>query len=326
MIYCTKCGASLPDDAKFCSKCGTTVSGGGGSAPARPPGAGAAPIAAAGVQEMKCPSCGAPIKPVFGEMVITCDYCGGSVTLGGEGWKEIQKHTLLPLKVPDQKAALKAVHDYLDTGFMHRHVFEESKLEEVRLSYVPFWVIPTSASTTYQYQAAAASIGGTVGTIAAGALLGSALSGNRGGGGFMVMPILGGPVVNPNRSATIANQYEYPVVAVKSMSEYQPKDYTFQLGDRQLFDKKSIPQGSPVLNGDLGEDAAKNVARAAVDQLQSEAVHKKHSMISNIRSQVDISDGELLHVPVWYFSLEKKGEKSIILVDGNAGRVIRTVP
>ncbi len=49
-------------------------------------------------------------------------------------------------------------------------------------------------------------------------------------------------------------------------------------------------------------------------------------MISNIKSQVDISEGELLHVPVWYFTLERKGEKTVILVDGNAGRVIRTVP
>jgi len=325
MIYCVKCGTSLPDDAKFCSKCGTTVGGGGQGSTPTAASTGAAPIAPAGVQELKCPSCGAPIKPVFGEMVITCDYCGGSVTLGGQGWKEISKHTLLPLKVPDQAAALQAVHAYLDTGFMHRHVFEESKLEETKLSYVPFWVIPTSASTTYQYQAVATSVGATVGTMAAGALLGSALSGRR-GGGFTMIPILAGPVVNPNRSETISNQYEYPVVAVKSMSAYQPKDYQFQLAERTLFDRKSIPDGSPILNGDLGEDAARNVARSAVDQLQSEAAHKKHSMISNIQSTVQISEGELLHVPVWYFSLDKKGEKTIILVDGNAGRVIRTVP
>jgi len=326
MIYCTKCGTSLPDDAKFCSKCGATIGGGNAApTPAAATPAGAPPIAAAGVQELKCPSCGAPIKPVFGEMVITCDYCGGSVTLGGQGWKEISKHTLLPLKVADQAAALKAVHDYLDTGFMHRREYEESKATEARLSYVPFWVMPASASTTYQYQAVAASVGSTVGTMAAGALLGSALSGRR-GGGFTVIPIMAGPVVNPNRSETISNQYEYPVVAVKSMTAYQPKDYQFALGERAFFDKKAIPEGSSILNGDLGEDAAKNAARAYVEQLQSELAHKKHSMISNIRSQVDITDGELLHVPVWYFSLDHRGDKTIILVDGNAGRVIRTAP
>ncbi len=325
MIYCVKCGTSLPDDAKFCAKCGTPVAavGAAPSGPSAAPAAPAAPtIAAAGVQELKCPSCGAPIKPTFGDMVVSCEYCGGTVTLGGAGWKQLQKHTMLSLKVPDQAAALAAVRAAMDTGLFHHHAFEESKVTEAKLSFVPFWVIPVSASTTYQYQAAAASVGGTLGTMAAAEMLGGALGGRR--GGVTVVPILGGPVVNPNRSETISGQYEYPVVAVKSMAAYQPKDYQFALADRALFDKKLVPNGTPVLNGDLGEDAAHNAAKAYVEQLQSEAAHKKHSMVSKLETKVEIADGELLHVPVWYFSLEHKGKRTTILVDASAGRVIRT--
>jgi len=256
-------------------------------------------------------------------MVITCDYCGGSVTLGGQGWQAISKHTMLPLKVPDQAAALKAVHDFMDAGFMHHHEFEESKISEAKLSYVPFWVLPVSATTTYQYQAMAASVGATVGTMAAAELLGGALGGRR--GGMTVIPIMAGPVVNPTRSETISGQYEYPVIAVKSMSSYQPKDYEFSLAERALFDRKSVPDGTPILNGDLGEDSARSAANAYVQQLQSEAAHKKHSMVSQLQTHVDISEGELLHVPVWYFLLDRKGAKTIVLIDGHAGRVIRTV-
>ncbi len=327
MIYCTKCGNQLPDDAKFCNRCGTSVGPAGTAGATAAPTTAASPagptVAAVGAQEMKCPSCGAPIKPVFGEMVITCDYCGGSVSLGGAGWKEIQKHTMLTLKVTDQAAALKVVRTAVDEGFFHRHDFEESKIDEAKLSYVPFWVVPASAATTYQYQAAAASIGGTVGTIAAAELLGGALGGRR--GGFTVIPIMAGPVVNPTRSETISGQYEFPVIAVKSLGSYQPKDYAFQLGERALFDKKTVPNGTPILNGDLGEDWARGAAKSHVEQLQSEAAHKKHSMVSKLETKVDLSDGELLHVPIWYFQLERKGEKSIVLIDGNAGRVIRTV-
>jgi double zinc ribbon protein len=325
MIYCSRCGTALPDDARFCAKCGAPI--GGAPSPAAPaPSASAAAsaaIAPPGVQELKCPSCGAPITPTFGEMVITCDYCGSSVSLGGQGWKEISKHTMLPLKVADQAGALQAVREFVDTGFMHRHAFEESTIAEGKLSYVPFWVMPASASTTYDYQAVATSIGATVGTMAAAELLGSALGGRR--GGIPVIPIFAGPMVNPTRSETLAQQYEFPVVAVKSMSSYQPKDYQFGLTERSLFDKKTVPDGTPILNGDLGEDAAKSFARSSVEQLQSELAHKKHSMVSNLRTQVDIADGELLHVPIWYFSLDRKGEKSIVLIDGHAGRVIRTV-
>jgi hypothetical protein len=329
VIYCTKCGTSLPDDAKFCAKCGTPIAatgapaaGGGSTATTSAP-RGGPTIAPSGVQELKCPACGAPIKPVFGEMVITCDYCGGSVTLGGQGWKEINKHTMLPLKVSDPAEALKVVQLAMDQGFLHRHDFEESKVAEAKLSYVPFWVLPVSASTTYQYQAVATSIGATVGTMAAAELLGGALGGRR--GGTTIIPIMGGPVVNPTRSETISGQYEYPVIAVKSMSAYQPKDYQFSLTDRSLFDKKSIPDGTPVLNGDLGEDAGRSAANAFVQQLQSEAAHKKHSMVSKLDTKVDISEGELLHVPIWYFQLDHKGQKMIVLIDGHAGRMIRTV-
>ena len=329
MIYCVKCGTSLPDDAKFCARCGTPVPAVGGAPAAAPAAAAAAPsggatIAAAGVQELKCPTCGAPIKPTFGDMVVTCDYCGGSVSLGGAGWKGIQKHTMLALKVKDQDGALATVRSWVDQGFFHRHEFEESKVVETKLNYLPFWVVPTSASTTYTYQDAAASIGSTVGTMAAASLIGGALGGRR-GSGVAVIPIMAGPVVNPTRSETISGHFEYPVIAVKSMVAYQPKDYQFQLGERTLFDKKSVPDGTPILNGDMGEDEAKGAAKGYVEQLQSEAAHKKHSMVSKLETKVEISDAELLHAPVWSFTLEHKGKRSTVLIDGNASRVIRTL-
>jgi len=327
-MFCMKCGAQVPDGAQFCMKCGTPIGAAGGAPPPPPPPSSSAPssgktIAEAGVQELKCPSCGAPIKPTFGEMVISCDYCGGSVTLGGQGWKEISKHTMLKLAVADRAAALKIVQGFLDQGFLHRRFLEESKLEEERLSYVPFWVVPASASTTYQYQAVATTVGATAGTMAAGALLGSALSGRR--GGFTVVPIMAGPVVNPNRSETISGQYEYPVVAVKSMSAYQPKDYQFGLTDRTFFDKKAIPSGVPILNGDLGEEAARNAAEAFVKQVQSETAHKKHHVVSALQTQVQVSEGELLHAPVWYFRFSHKSDNVTVLIDAAAGRVIRTM-
>jgi hypothetical protein len=324
-FYCVKCGTALPDGAQFCFKCGAAAGGGPGATPAAAakPASGAPIIGAAGVQALKCPNCGAPIKPAFGEMVITCDYCGASVTLGGDGWKEINKHTMLTLKITDQNGALKAVQDYMDQGFFHRKDFEESKITESHLTFVPFWVMPVSASTTYQYQAVGTAIGATAGTIAASAVLGSMLGGRR--GGFAVVPVFAGPVVNPTRSETISGQYEYPVVAVKAMTAYQPKDYSFALQDRTFFDKKGIPEGTTILNGDLGEDAAKHSAQAFVQQLQSEAAHKKHSMVSQIHTQADVTDGELLHVPIYYFQLDHKGQKTTVLIDAHVGRVIRTV-
>lgn len=333
-MYCMACRAELPPNAKFCFACGAPVPGAtGGGPPPPPPGVPPPPpsadriVAPTGAQAVNCPSCGAPVHPVFGDMVVSCEYCGATVTLGGTGWKEVSKHTMLSPVVTSAEPALGIVHNYLDQGFMHRKAFEESKVVEQKLSFVPFWIVPVSATTNYTYTDVAVGVGSTVGSIAAAELLGAALNGGgrRGGGGFIPIPVMTGSPVNATRQDSIAGQYDFPVVAVKGMTAYQPKNYQFALQDRTLFDKKQIPAGAPVLNGDLGEDAAQHAARSFVMQLQSEAAHKRHYMVSALTSDVQMSEGELLHVPVWYFLLDHKGEKSMVLIDSHSSRVMQTV-
>ncbi len=93
-MYCHNCGTQLPDDAAFCVKCGTST----GLNTVKPTASAGPVIAPSGVESLKCPSCGAPIAPKFGEMVITCEYCGTGVTLGSQGWTNIQKSTMLALE------------------------------------------------------------------------------------------------------------------------------------------------------------------------------------------------------------------------------------
>jgi hypothetical protein len=324
-MLCPNCGTTLPDGAKFCYSCGKPIAA--ASAPTPRP---SAPAEPSGPVELKCKSCGAPLHPVFGEMVLSCEYCGASVSLAGGSWKEISKHSMLAPKLTAPEQALAVVKEYLDQGLFHRHAFEESKVQEQKLSFVPFWVVPVSASTTFQYQDVAVGVGGTVASIAAAEVLGSALSSGMGvgrrGGGVAVLPVfMGGGPVNATRAGTVSNQYEYPVVAVKGMTSYQPHNYTFGLSERSFYDAKSVPSGAQVLNGDLGEDAAAHAARAYVTQLQSEDAHKKHHMVSSLQTQVEVSEAELLHVPIWYFLLDRKGQKVAVLIDAHAGRVMQTV-
>lgn len=324
-MFCVKCGQQLPDDAKFCFKCGTPTPGAAGAAAGATSAATAsptrAPAAPGGVQEFKCPSCGAPLKPTFGDAVITCDYCGSSVTLGGNGWNEISKHSMLLPKLVDGDAALAVVRSFMDAGFFNRKKFEESKVVDRKLSMIPYWILPVSASTNYQYTDVAVGIGSTVATMAMSAALGSAISRGSGGGGLFV-PIVAGPPVNPTRQDTITGEYEYPVLAVRALANYQPKEYTFALTERTFFDRKGVPSGAPILNGDLTEEAAKNAAKSYVTQLQSEQAHKRHRMVSHFQSDVQVSEGELLHAPIWQVTLEHKGQTTVLLVDAHSGRVM----
>lgn len=354
-MYCLKCGTQLPDGAAFCYKCGAPVAaaGAGGSAPAakaqpRP----ARVIAPAGATALKCPSCGAPISPKFGEMVITCEYCGTGITLGEEGWKDIEKHTMLPMKLAKENV-LGAVHDMMDKGLFRHHLQEKSTLEEINATFVPYWIVPVSARTSIitidemqevtQTATNAALMGIILGGMGGFGRRSFDMTSLLGRSGFSPLGLGSGPLLGglrrtmlfgmgmgvggggARRSYQLDQNYNFPVVAMKDLTEYQPHDYSFALDQRVLFDVSKIDKSFKVMNGDLGEDAAKAQAKTLVDQLQSQKAHQAHHMVQQIHTEMDVSDGELLHVPIWFTRYEHKGKKIVFVIDGNSGAAINSI-
>src|SRR5213083_1514659 len=335
-MYCLKCGSQLPDDAAFCSKCGARTSS-TGQTPQIQSSVGTSGssqiLALSNAQSLKCASCGAPIAPKFGEMIITCEYCGSSITLGSGGWANIQKQTMLPLTIQSTDEISARVRSMMDTGLLHRHLQESSTLEEMNLSVVPYWLVAASARTSLVATDMVAE-GATVATTAAlfgvmagmgggrrggfggplltGAVLGSMMGGGMGGGG-------------QRKAIQMDDNYNFPIVALKALTSYQPHDYQFSLQDRTLFDMSQYPKGIKVLNGDISEDSAKYQAKTLVDELQSQKAHAKYHMIQQIQSQVDVSDTELLHVPIWFVRYDHKGNKNVLVVDGNSGNTINSI-
>ena len=332
-MFCPKCGAQLPDDAGFCYKCGARV----GAAQPQQQSANATQdvLAPSGAKSLKCPSCGAPISPNFGEMFITCEYCGSSVSLGNEGWKSIDKHTMLPLKISQKDDVLKEIHGLMDRGLLHRHLQESSTLEEVNLAMVPYWLLPVSARTSVVAVDAGAEVGQIATTAALAGILGVALSNIRAGfggggllGGMMLGTMMGGGGFGggqgTSRAYQMNNDYNYPIVGLKALTDYQPKDYQFNLADRVIFDATKV-KGIKVLNGDVGEEVAKMQAKTLVDQLQSDKAHAAHHMIQQLSTQSDVGEAELLHAPVWFARYQHKNGKIVLVVDGNSGGVINSI-
>jgi hypothetical protein len=64
-------------------------------------------------------------------MIITCEYCGSSITLGNSGWANIQKQTMLPLKIPTTDQITSLVRSMMDKGLLNRHLQESSTLDEM---------------------------------------------------------------------------------------------------------------------------------------------------------------------------------------------------
>ncbi len=359
-MNCPNCGAQLPDDAAFCYKCGNKTNQSGGGQQGQPKGAGGAAqkqeqvIAPSGVTSMKCPSCGAPISPKFGEMVITCEYCGSGVTLGTQGWTGIQKQTMLPIKVATIDQVNAIIKPLMDKGMLHRHLQESSKQEEMSLSYVPYWIVSVSARTSVVAANQAAQIGQAATTAALmgvilGGMGGGFGGGGRGGGRRRALGLRGAGGVGLASGFALGNfmmfgmggmgyggggmkkaeqmdaNYNFPVVALKALTEYQPKDYQFDLEGRQLFDITKISKSVKVLNGDISEEVAKAQAKTLVDQLQSEKAHEKYHMIQQLTTQSDVGDVELLHSPIWFARYDHKGKKIVLVIDANSGRVINSM-
>ncbi len=289
-------------------------------------------IAPLGATQLKCPSCGAPITPKFGEMIITCEYCGSSVSLGNSGWKSIDKHTMLPVKLGTQDQILKVMHDMMDRGLLHRHLQESSTLEEANLAIIPYWLVPVSARTSLVAVDMAAEAGQIATTAALAGIMGGAMSGRRGGGGGMMTGVLLGTMMGGGmgggqgnkRAYQMDNDYNFPIVALKALTEYQPKDYQFKLDDRVIFDETKV-KGMKVMNGDLSEEVAKSQAKTMVDQLQSEKAHAAHHMIQQLSTESDVGEAELLHAPVWFARYVHKGNKIVLVIDGNTGGVINSI-
>jgi hypothetical protein len=332
-----KCGASLA---------GSQPSPQSQSAPKAPV------LAPMDATSLKCPNCGAPISPKFGEMVITCEYCGSGVTLGNTGWTSIQKSTMLPIKFADKDPMMAKIHELMDKGFLHRHMQEQSTLQEMTLSMVPYWIVPVSARTSIT---AANMLQQTAQTATTAALFGVVLGGfgggfgGGGGGGFRprrmwspsLPPIrlslgtarlgmfMGGGMMGGGGGARKAeemdNNYNFPVVALKALTEYQPRDYVFNLTDRTLFDVSKIPKGIPILNGDVGEEDAKNQAKTYVDQAQSQKAHDKYHMIQQMHTDMDVGEAELLHAPIWFARYDHKGERVALAFDANSGMLMTSI-
>jgi len=329
-MFCPKCGTELPDNAEYCMKCGTHI------ADVKAPKDTGNPkpvLAVGGATSLNCPSCGAPIVPKFGEMVITCEYCGSAIALGNEGWTSIRKQTMLPVNFPDTETISSKIAESMDQGLLHRHLQENSKLEELNLSLVPYWIVSVSARTSVTASDVAVEAGQIATTAALFGLIGAGMGGGRGLGNISG-PLAAGAVLGsmsgPSRGGSkktfeVDNNYNFPVVALKGMTEHQPRDYQFRLEERTFFDVAKLPKGIKILNGDVGEEAAKYQAKTLVNQLQSDKAHAEHHMIQELHTDVDVSETELLNAPIWFARYDHRGKEITLVIDGNSGNVINSL-
>jgi hypothetical protein len=249
-----------------------------------------------------------------------------------DGWKGIQKQTMLPLKFENKDQMLTTIRGLMDRGLLHRHLQENSALEELNLSFVPYWILSVSAKTSVVYTDMAVEGAEVATTAALLGVMGGMGGGRRGGfgGPLLAGAVLGGMMGGPGQNAAkkvseMNDNYYFPVIALKALSQYQPRNYQFSLDSRELFDVAKVPKGVKILNGDVGEEAATYQAKTLVSQLQADKAHEQYHMIQQLHTDVDVADLELLYAPIWFARYDHKGNKIVLVIDADSGAVINSI-
>jgi hypothetical protein len=265
---------------------------------------------------------------------------------------------MLTLKVATVDQVNSIIKPMMDKGLLHRHLHEDSKQEEMSLTYVPYWIVSVSARTAVTAANETAQIAQTATTAALMGIIFGGMGGGFGGGGrggfggggrrrafegqfgtgnpftgvlwlkrirIMAFGMGMGYGGGMKRTEQMDANYNFPVIALKALTDYQPRDYQFNLEGRELFDISKLPKDVKILNGDISEEVAKSQAKTLVDQLQSQKAHAKYHMIQSIQTDSDVGDVELLHVPVWFAKYDHKGNKIVLVIDANSGRVINSL-
>src|SRR5213594_2299144 len=334
-MYCVRCGAQLPDDALFCSHCGikTGQAGPSGAVSSGMTITSAPVIASFTATSLKCPSCAAPIAPQFGEMIITANIVGAALHWGAEDGPTFRSRQCYHYGTNSTDQVSSLARSMMDRGLLSRHLQETSTLQEMSLSIVPYWLVGVAARTSLIASDVVVE-GATVATTAALFGVMAGLGGNRRGGfggplveGALLGSMMGGGIGgrSPTKAIQMNENYNYPIVALKAPTVYQPRDYSFALEERDLFDISKSPKGVKVLNGDISEDAAKYQAKTLVEQVQSQKAHAKYHMIQQMSSDEDVLDAELLHAPIWFVRYDYKGNQIVLVLDANSGNVINSL-
>ena len=90
---------------------------------------------------------------------------------------------MLTLKVATVEQANAIITPMIDNGFLHRNLSEDSKQEEISLTYLPYWIVSVSARTSISVANQNAQLAQTAATAAVMGIILGGMGGGFGGGG-----------------------------------------------------------------------------------------------------------------------------------------------
>jgi hypothetical protein len=269
-----------------------------------------------------CPKCGASISPSQEDLIVTCRYCGFTVSLAG--WDEIKAHSMLENHLYAQQAA-EASQKYMDKGILRAGVAREAQITNVKLRYLPFWTFPVATYTAYS---------GVTGAGLAGEMhqVEEALTDKRASklSKFGKLMKAGASAYLESQqkgqaprtvSLSFSSHYAWPILARRSTIA-EIGYYNVPAAKKIPFDVGRISSDAEFLNTEYKQEEAKLKVKAEVEAKERLLASGKVDNLQLCNTNATIGDGELVHAPIWFVHYTLKGENYVILVDGSEGKIL----
>lgn len=269
-----------------------------------------------------CSRCGAPLSVSHEDLVVTCRYCGFTMTVATR--EEIKRHSMLENRLFAQQA-VEAARKYMDKGIFRVGVSKEAVITDVKLRYVPFWVCQVTTNTYFR---------GVTGTGIMGEIhqAQEAVTDKRSSGlakfGKLVLAGVKAYAETQQknrRPQTVAysfsNTYIWPTLARRTMIS-EINFYDVPAARKIPFDVGRIPQDAEFLNIELNEEEAKMKIKAEVEAKERLIASGKVDTLEACSTNVVMGEMELVHAPVWFVHYTLGGENYVVAIDGCEGKVL----
>jgi len=269
-----------------------------------------------------CTRCGAPFSPSQEDLIITCRYCGFTISVATS--EEIKTHSMLENHLFTQQA-VEAAQKYMDKGIFRSGVSRDAQIANAKLRYIPFWTFPVNTQTHYR-GITGAGLSGEFHQVEA------ALTDKRASKLSKF-----GQLVKAGASAYVEMQqkdrkptsvalsfssyYVWPILARRTMIS-EINYYDVPAAKKIPFDVGRIQSDAEFLNTEFTENEAKPKVNAEVEARERLLASGRVDNLQECQTSVSIGPGELVHAPIWFVHYSLKGDNYVILIDGSEGKVL----
>ncbi|MBO4638025.1 MAG: hypothetical protein J5685_12895 [Clostridiales bacterium] len=246
-----------------------------------------------------CRHCGAEVITSDTEASTFCVYCGNPAIVFNRISREYKPDGILPFKITKEEAVKKICENFLNNPFVPSEVKKKAVPANLRGIYIPYWIVNADYTEADIIS----------GEIRRNKRTYTELYSRAGKVRFKNIPVDGSKILTDDLSCKLEPYF---------------------LEDCKVFDED-------YLNGFYS-----NTSDLSLEELKSSSIHRCHKLFGDevmktvkaanlkfleSRSWIDIHDDPLyMMLPAWFFTFIHKGKPYTVLVNGQTGKVVGTMP